>query len=172
MTIGAGETGGYLVVGRIGGPHGVRGEVRFKILTDFPERLVPGKQVYLGEERERRTIAGLRGSGEKSILELSGVTDMVQAGLLRNQFVYVHISEVPDLPEGEIYSHDLIGLEIRTEAGERLGSVREILYTGANDVLLVVDEAGVERLLPAIDEVLLEIDLAERTAIVRLIPGL
>lgn len=172
MIAGAGETGGYLVVGRIGGPHGVRGEVRFKILTDFPERLVPGKQVYLGEEHERWTIAGLRGSGEKSILQLSGVTDIVQAGYLRNQFVYVHISEVPDLPEGEMYTHNLIGLEVRTEAGEPLGSIREILHTGANDVLLLVNDAGEERLLPAIDDVLLEIDLEGKTAVVRLLPGL
>jgi 16S rRNA processing protein RimM len=114
----------------------------------------------------------LRGSGEKAILQLSGVTDIVQAGYLRNQFVYVHISEVPDLPEGEMYTHNLIGLEVRTEAGEPLGSIREILHTGANDVLLLVNDAGEERLLPAIDDVLLEIDLEGKTAVVRLLPGL
>jgi 16S rRNA processing protein RimM len=167
-----GDAGGYLVVGRIGRPHGVGGEVRFKILTDFPERLVPGKQVFIGEDREARTISGLRGSADSAILSLSGVTDREQASLLRNAFVYVPLSEVPDLPEGEFYTHELIGLEIRTETGEILGRVREVLYTGANDVLVVADDGGNERLLPAIDEVLISIDLENGTAEVRLIPGL
>jgi 16S rRNA processing protein RimM len=167
-----GDTDGYLVVGRIGGPHGVRGEVRFKILTDFPERLVPGKRVYVGEGREVKSIAGLRGGDEHAILELAGVTDRFQAGHLRNQFVYVHISEVPDLPEGELYTHALIGLEVRTETGEPLGRIAEVLYTGANDVLVLVDENGNERLIPAIDDVLIGIDLEAGTAQVRLLPGL
>jgi len=168
----SGETDGFLVVGRIGKPHGVLGEVRIKILTDFPERLVIGKKVYVGESREPRTIDGLRGGGDKLILALSGVADRVEAGLLRSNFVYVHLSEVPELPEGEFYSHELIGLELHTEAGEALGRVREILYTGANDVLIVVDEAGNELLLPAIDDVLLSIDLEANRALVRLLPGL
>lgn len=167
-----GETDGYLVVGRIGAPHGVRGEVRFRILTDFPERLVAGKRIYVGESREERSIAGLRGAGENGILELDGVGDRFQAGHLRNQFVYVHVRDVPDLPEGEMYTHELIGLEVRTETGEGLGRIREILHTGANDVLIVSDEAGNERLLPAIDDVLIEIDLEARSVLVRLLPGL
>jgi 16S rRNA processing protein RimM len=168
----SGETDGFLVVGRIGKPHGVQGEVRFKVLTDFPERLVIGKKVYVGEGREPRTIDGLRGGGEKIILALSGVADRVEAGLLRSNFVYVHLSEVPELPEGEFYSHELVGLEVHNEAGETLGRIREILYTGANDVFVVVDAAGNELLLPVIDDVLLSIDLEAKRVLVRLLEGL
>ncbi|HUF39014.1 MAG TPA: ribosome maturation factor RimM [Anaerolineales bacterium] len=162
----------FIVVGRIGRPHGVKGEVRLKILTDFPERLVAGKQVYLGENKAPVTILGLRGAGDSLILSLAGVSDRIEAGLLRSTFVYVHLSEVPDLPEGEFYSHDLIGLEVITELGETLGRISEILYTGANDVLVVVGEGGIERLLPAIDDVILSIDLEASRVLVRLLPGL
>lgn len=168
----SGEPDGYIVVGRIGRPHGVRGEVRFKILTDFPERLVAGKQVFVGEDREPRTINGLRGGGEAVILALSGVADRTEAGLLRSNFVYVRLSEVPDLPEGEFYTHQLIGLEVRLESGESLGRITEILYTGANDVLVVIDEGGAEKLIPAIDDVLLSIDLDANQVQVRLLPGM
>jgi 16S rRNA processing protein RimM len=169
---GVGEPDDFLVVGRIGRPHGVQGEVRFKVLTDFPERLVPGKQVYVGDGREPRKISGLRGGGDYVILKIDGVEDRGQAGMLRSNFVYVRRSEVPSLGEGEFYTHELIGLKVETETGEVLGTISEILYTGANDVLLVLDETGGERLLPAIDDVLLSIELDAKRVLVRLLPGM
>ena len=75
------------------------------------------------------------------------------------------------LGEDEFYQHDLIGLEVRTQAGEVLGEVAELLPTGANDVLVVQGPAG-EWLLPLIEDVVQEVDLATREVVVELLPGI
>ena len=161
----------FLVVGRIGRPHGVRGEVSFKVLTDFPERLVAGKTVFVGPDYREMTLAGRRGSLDRMILAFEGVRDRDAAGNLRSQLVHVRTAEVPALPDGEIYVHELIGMAVHT-GDAYLGEVVEILATGANDVLVIRTPGGEERLIPAIDQVLVEIDLENDRIRAELLPGL
>ena len=77
-----------------------------------------------------------------------------------------------ELPEGEFYYHELLGLSVMDETGESLGKVTEIMQTGANDVYVVTNEAGHEILLPAIAEVILDVDLDSKIMKVHLLPGL
>lgn len=162
----------FLLVGRVGRPHGVRGEVQFQVLTDFPERIVPGKRLLLGDDKKPYEVLTVRGSEERLILGLAGLADRDAAGLLRNELVFVPASEVPALPEGEYYLHELIDLPVQTEDGTLLGILTEILYTGANDVFVVEKEGGGELLLPAIDDVVLEVDIEKGRIVVRLLEGL
>ena len=162
----------FLLVGRLGRPHGVRGEIQFRLLTGFPERLVSGKAVYIGEDHAEFRIAGLRGAAGKQILALHGLNGREQAARLRNSLVYVRTEGVPPLPEGEYYFHELIGMRVVSDNGSELGRLAEIIETGANDVFVVREEDGRERLLPAIDDVLLEIDPVQGTILVHLLPGL
>ena len=142
------------------------------MLTDFPERLHSGQTVYIGEGRLPHKLLRVRQMSNEVALRLEGFTTPEAAGVLRNQMVYVNAAEVPALPEGEYYQHQLLGMQVRTLDGRDLGRLEQILETGANDVFLVRMPDGRELLLPAINDVLQNVDLAERLIQVQLLPGL
>ena len=114
----------------------------------------------------------MRGSDDRKIIALEGIDDRDVAAFLRNQLVFVPSAEEPPLPEGEYYHHQLIGLKVQTPEGRDLGALSEILLTGANDVYVVLGPDGSELLLPAIGDVVLNIDLELGRILVNLIPGL
>ena len=106
------------------------------------------------------------------MLAFDGFTTPEQVGRFRNQILYIDEADAKELPEGEFYYHELLGLSVLDETGEPLGKVTEIMQTGANDVYVVTNEAGREILLPAIAEVILEVDLEFKEMKVHLLPGL
>lgn len=132
----------------------------------------PGKSVFLGEQRQPARLRSRRQHNEGLLVAFTGVTTPEAASELRNQNVYVERASLPELPDGELYHHQLIGLEVAGESGRVLGSVVELLETGNNDVMVVRPESGAEILLPTTDEVLLEVNLAEGRLRVHLLPGL
>jgi 16S rRNA processing protein RimM len=162
----------FLVVGKVRRPHGVHGEVVVEIYTGFPERLRPKKTIYLGEKHVKLIIASHRPHNEGLLLGFEGVTTPELAGRYRNQILSIAASEASAVPQGEFYFHKLLDLEVVDERGNFLGILTEILETGANDVYVVTDSYGRELLLPAIPEVVLNIDLDAETMRVRLLPGL
>ena len=162
----------YLAIGYLRRPHGVKGEVIMDLHTDYPERIKPGRKVYIGETHEAYTIDSSRTHGAGMLVKLRGFDSPEPAGRFRNQWMFVKSSEVPALPEGQYYKHDLIGLRVVTDEGEMLGVTNEILETGANDVYVVRKEDGKEVLIPAIPDVVLEINMEERFMKVHLLDGL
>lgn len=162
----------FLAAGKVRRPHGVHGEVVVEIYTDFPETLQPKKIVYLGEKHLRLVLAGQRPHNEGLLLSFEGVTSPEDAGRFRNQTLYVAASDSPELPEGEYYFYELFDLDVLDESGERLGRLTDIVETGANDVYVVTGEDGNDLLLPAIPEVVLDVDLEAKTMRVHLLPGL
>ena len=162
----------FLVVGKLRRPHGVRGEIQMEVLTDFPERLVPGMTVFIGEDHQPFQISSCRWHQDSLLMAFQGKSDREEVGILRNSLVYVRTDEIPPLEEGEYYHHELIGLEVREETGAYLGVVTGILETGANDILIVMLDNGAEALLPMIDEVILNVDLKDGEVLVHLLPGL
>ncbi len=143
-----------------------------EVVTDFPERLVSGAVVYIGDKHEERKIKGSRPHQQGLILKLSGVDDPEAAGRLRAREVYVSSSDRPALPAGVYYHHEIIGFDVVDESDRRVGTLKEILQTGANDVYVVIRSDGGEALLPVIPGVVLGIERAERRIHVRLMPGL
>jgi 16S rRNA processing protein RimM len=162
----------FLVVGKVRRPHGVHGEVVAEIYTDFPERLSPKRSIYLGEKHEKLVISSQRQHNEGLLLSFEGVTTPEQAGRYRNQILSIDAGEISDLPEGEYYFHELLDLDVIDEAGNLLGKLTEVLETGANDVYVVTDPSGSELLIPAIPEVILDVDLDAKKMRVHLLPGL
>ncbi len=162
----------FLVVGKVRRPHGVHGEVVAEILTDFPERLIPKRAIYIGEKHVKQVIASQRPHNEGLLLGFEGITTPEQAGRFRNQILSIAASEASELPDGEYYFHELFDLEVMDEAGKLLGRLTDILETGANDVYVVTGASGRELLIPAIPEVILEVDLDANTMKVHLLPGL
>lgn len=163
----------YLAIGQVIRAHGIRGEISVKVLTDFPERFDTIEWVYLGNEfqAEAYRLESYRWHKQHVLLKLEGVVSRTEAEHLANQFVQVPIEEAVQLPEGEYYLYQLLGLEVVTTTGERLGQITAILETGANDVFVVKQEDQ-EILLPDIPDVVKKIDLAQGQVIVELIEGL
>ncbi len=162
----------YLAVGLLRRPHGLRGDILFTVTTDFPERLRPGTLVYFGDDKREMKITRRRPHNDGIIFGFEGISTPEQAAKYTGKTVFVPAEGRPPLPEGEYYHHQIIGLEVFDEAGASLGVVSEILETGANDVYVVKNPAGRELLLPALEQVVLEIDLERKLMKVHLLPGL
>ena len=167
---------GYLAVGFILGVHGLRGELKVELYTDFPERFIPGIHLYLGEALTKVKIVGVRPHQQYLLLRLAGVENRDQAEALRNHWLLVPETDAVKLDEGFYWVHDIVGLDGQDEGGQHLGAIRDVLFTGANEVYIVETPPtfnnGQDLLLPAIDEVVRAVDLAAKRMTVRLLPGL
>jgi 16S rRNA processing protein RimM len=150
----------------------VRGEVIVELYTDFPERLTPGLSVFAGEAHERLTISSRRAHKEGLLVSFEGLDTPELAGRYRNQILYVVRADSPELPPGEYYHHQLLGIHVVDDGGVPLGTLTEIIETGANDVYAVAAASGAEVLIPAIPQVVLGVDLEARIMRVHLLPGL
>jgi 16S rRNA processing protein RimM len=149
----------FLAVGQLRRPHGLTGEMVMTVLTDFPARLKSGRTVFVGDKHEEIAISAIRGQNKDLLITFEGINSPEQANKLRNKVLYIKADSLPDLPEGMYYHHELIGLVVEDETGDEIGKLIEILETGANDVY-VVETGNGELLLPAVEEVILEVDLA------------
>jgi 16S rRNA processing protein RimM len=158
------------VVGRVLGSHGVHGEVRAQVLTELPYRFDPGETLFLQGE-PFRVRSGSRSSGDTIILKLEGIDSPAAARALTGQELLAPAEASPELPDGEYFHYQLIGMQVFTEAGEDLGRIIEIIITGSNDVYAVSGPNG-EILLPAISQVILQVDTARGVMRVRLMEGL
>jgi len=166
----------YLAVGRVLRPHGLRGELRVEIITDYPERLRQHVFFYLAspdspEVVRRYPVEGVRQHKGVLLLKLGGCDDRDAAEGLRGMLVQVPLEDAVPLEEGEYYHFQLMGLRVETEDGQWLGQLVEVLSTGANDVYIVRGPRG-ELLLPAVDDVVRELDLASKRMVVRLMRGM
>jgi 16S rRNA processing protein RimM len=161
----------FLAVGKIRRPHGVNGEMLVEVYTDFPERLRPKTKLYAGETHRLLTIRTCRKQNNNLLLTFNGINSPEEGHRYQNQILYVKTADRPVLPEGEFYHYELLGLEVVNEAGWPLGILTEIISTGANDVY-VVTQNGQELLLPAIRDVVLNINLDANTMRVHILPGL
>jgi 16S rRNA processing protein RimM len=162
----------YLVIGFLRRPFGVSGEILMDLHTDFPERFRTGRKVYVGDDYKPMTLASVRPHGENMLVRLRGVNTPETAGQYRNTWLFIKTKDAPPLPEGKYYQYQLLGLKVVDEANHPLGTLTEILETGANDVYVVTDEAGKETLLPAIPSVILDVQPEAGVIRVHLLEGL
>jgi 16S rRNA processing protein RimM len=164
------ESAERVAVGRINGTWGVRGHLKVTLMTDNPARIVSGAHVYV--QGVPRTITDVRHPRGFPVVLLDGVQRPEDVEALKGAVIEIDEATLPDLPEGEYYIHDLIGLAVVTSEGEALGIVDDVLRTGSNDVYLVKRPGAKDVLIPALEGVVLEIDLEARQMTVEVIPGL
>jgi 16S rRNA processing protein RimM len=162
----------FLEIGKIRRPHGVLGDVLVELHTDFPEKIAPGKDVFIGKGYQPVTILRKRNHKDGVLLGFEGYSTPEQAGKFRNLFLFISASERESLLPGEYYFRDLIGIHVQDETGRSIGELSEIIQTGANDVYVVKSDHGKETLLPAISDVIKQIDLEAKRMTVHLLPGL
>lgn len=170
----------WILIGEIAAPHGVRGAVRIKPHTDFPERFLEMEQIALFRSEvpdrpwQEMDVEDMRLHQAMVIGKLRGVDSRDAAEVLRGAQIRCREEELVDLPADSYYIFELVGLDVITTAGEHLGQIREVLRTGANDVYVirpaVQHEKRAEILLPAIRDVVVAIEL-ERGQITVSIPA-
>lgn len=156
-----------MAIGRLRSAHGVHGEINLEIWTDFPERIKPDSRLYLGEEHVELTVTSVRSKNRLILLSFQGYDERESVNALRNHIVYTKTDNLPGLPHGQYYHHELVGLRVEDEHKTVIGEIKDILITGANDVF-VIDDHGKELLIPFIKDVVLNIDLPAGQVTVKL----
>jgi 16S rRNA processing protein RimM len=163
-----------IAVGRITKSVGIKGEFRVAMLTDSPERFAKLKAVWCGADEKaavRYPILSMRIEPSSVVLKLKGIDSRTLADKHRGEYLFVETKDVVAPAKGSYFIHDIIGMKVVTEAGEVVGSVRDVLELPANDVWVVASGTK-EFLIPAIKEVIRQVDLNGRTVVIRPLEGM
>lgn len=163
-----------LQVGIITSTHGVRGEVKVYPTTDDPRRFRRLKEVVLdtGKEKMNLEIEGVKFFKQFVILKFKGLNNINDIEKYRQKSLYVTRKNAVRLQRDEYFIADLIGLKVQDEDGKELGTVKDVIETGANDVYEVEMADGKSLLLPAIKQCILNVDVENGTMQVHVLEGL
>lgn len=166
-----------LNVGKVANTHGIRGELKVWPQTDFPDvRFRSGSRLLLvppeaGEPLEV-VVQSSREHSNVFIVKLKGFDNINEVEKFKGWELKVEGADRVELEEGEYYVRDIVGCAVVTDEGEELGTITDILSPGANDVWVVKRPKGKDLLLPVIDDVVLDVDVAARLVKVHLMEGL
>jgi 16S rRNA processing protein RimM len=161
-----------VVVGVVAKPHGIRGDVTVQNRSDNPDRWKVGSVVFDRDGTAYR-IRDVRTYGATRLLvRFEGLDDRASTEALRGRELLVPESWLPRLADGEWWPHQIEGCRVVTEAGRDLGVVTEVVANPANDLWVAVDASGTETLLPALADLLREVDIDAKRIVVRDVPGL
>lgn len=162
--------GERVAVGRINAAWGLKGFVKVTPFTSNPTRLAAGSVVLvLGAPTEILEVVTPQGY---PIVRFAGYEGRAAVEPLLGTTIEIEASDLPALPEDEWYVDDLVGLDVVTASGDRIGELSEVLRTGSNDVYVVRRDSGRDVLVPAIQGVLVQVDLEARRVVVEAVPGL
>ena len=163
-----------LEIGQIVNTFGIKGIVKVKPFTDDIKRFDNLKTVYIEKNNTQKEyeIEEIKYHKDMVLIKFKGVDTVEQAELLRNAYLTISRDSVEKLEEGRYYIVDMLGLEVYTDEQVLLGTLDDIFNTGSNDIYVVKDKQGKQILLPAIQDVIKQIDMENRKMIVHLLPGL
>ncbi len=163
----------WATIGKIVASFGVRGEMKVLSLTDIPDRFAQLKSVFLGPDYISYKITAVRPyRGDMVILKLEGVNDAAIVETLRGRDLSIPLDKLAKLPQDSYYQHDILGIHVVTLAGREVGTIIDIMETGSNDVYVVRGEDGPQILLPAIKDVVKQVDLIRQMMYIEPMAGL
>ena len=164
----------YLEIGQIVNTFGIKGQVKIVPFTDDITRFDELKEMYVEKKNELKLFQIEQVNYKKNmvILKLKGIETVEEAEKLRNCYLKIDRKDAKKLPKDIYFIVDLLGLDVYTDEGKLLGKVDDIYNAGSSDIYVVKDELGKQILLPAIKDVLKEVDLENQKIIVHLIKGL
>jgi 16S rRNA processing protein RimM len=151
----------WLIVGRVGKPHGVHGDVLVEIITDFPDRLTDGMEFGIGGDggpEKFHQVHRVRLHKRRWLLSVKDIRDREAVEHWRGLYLYLPEQSLEELPEGYYYEHHLVGLDCVSEEGESLGVVTG-LETGGSQSRLVVQKEGREYLVPFVPQIVRRVEL-------------
>lgn len=157
-------------IGKIVNTVGLKGEVKVYNYSDSIEIYETIESIYV--EDRLTVIENVRAQKNMVILKLEGADDRNAAEALRGKELYITEDDLPELPEGQYYVRDLIGMSVTEEDGNLLGHVTDVLQNMAQDIFEVESENGKKLLIPKVDQFVLDIDAEKREITVRLIEGM
>ncbi|MBO8128178.1 MAG: 16S rRNA processing protein RimM [Peptococcaceae bacterium] len=167
-------TAQFITIGKIVNTQGHRGNVRVIPLTEFPERFMKLKEVWVERKGSQVKMHVEQAFAHKKfiILKFREVENMNEAERLKGSLVKIPREDVMELPPGHYYVFDIVGLRVFDVSGEYLGEISDVLQTGANDVYVVEKEKQKPLLVPALKDVVKKINIEEKEMIVELPEGL
>lgn len=163
-----------IAVGQVSGAVGLKGEVKIIRWSDSPERFSLLKKVMLGVDSlvaREFSVERVRTSGKYTALKLRGIEDRSAAEQLRNQLIFIPESERIDPPMGSFFIDDVLGMNVVTEEGKRVGVVRDILRLPSNDLWQVDSDSRVIS-IPAVKEFIRSVDVRKRIVVIHEVEGL
>jgi 16S rRNA processing protein RimM len=167
-------TNELISIGKISGTHGYNGVVKVIPLTDFPERFNGLKKItiYKGNLVKELSIEYVRSYKSSLLIKFSEINNKEEAQLYNNALLKIKHSDVFKLPAGYYYHFQLMEMDVFDSRVGLLGKIKEILETGANDVYVVDSPKYGEILIPALKEVILDVNVDKKEMQVKLLPGL
>ena len=165
---------GNLEIGQIVNTFGIKGFVKVNPFVDDVLRFDDLEKVYIRRNKEIKELQVEEVKYHKNmvLVKFKGIDKVEDAELLRNFYLEVDRENAIELEEGEYFIADLLGMNVLTEENEELGKLEDIFNAGSSDIYVVKTDAGKQILLPAISEVIKEINLKENKIIVHLLEGL
>ena len=164
----------YLEIGQIVNTSGLKGFLKVIPLTDDITRFEDLETVYIQKHKDlvEFKIQGVKYNKNMVILKLEGIDNIDEAEKYRNFYIKINRKDAIELPDDSYFIVDILQCEVFTDANEHLGKVVDVFATGSNDVYTVKTEEGKEILLPAIEDVIKEVDIANKKIVVHLLDGL
>lgn len=164
----------FLEIGQIVNSYGIKGFFKVVPFTDDITRFDDLKTIYIEKNKklEKKEIEEVKYHKHLVLLKIRGIDDINDTEQYKNCYLKIDRKDAVELSEDSYFITDLIGIKVYTEENEFLGSIDDIFPTGSNDVYVVKDELGKQVLLPAIKQVIKEVDIENKKMVVKLIPGL
>lgn len=164
----------YFEIGQIVNTNGLKGFVKVKPFTDDIKEFETFETIYVQKKTEliEFKIESVRYTKNMVLLKLKGIDTIEAAEDLRNLYIKVSREQLPELQENSYYIVDLLECEVITVEGEVLGEMEDVFNTGSNDIYVVKNGEGKQILLPAIKEVIKNVDIPNRKITVKLMEGL
>ena len=160
----------YIEFGKIVNTHGIKGEVKIYSYTDNPSNILKLKKVYI--ENVEYQVERIRLASNMFILKLKGIDRIEDTERIKNKEIYREVLKKEKESTDEFFVRDLIGLDVVDEEENKIGILSDVINTGANDIYIVKREAQKELLLPAIKQVVKNIDIKNKKIVVKVMEGL
>lgn len=161
-------------IGQIVNTYGIKGFLKVVPYTDDIKRFEKLKSIYIQTKKSLETviIEEVKYAKNLVLLKIKGIDNINDAEIYKNCYIKIDRSDAVELPEDSYFIIDLIGIKVYTDEGEELGNIIDVFPTGANDVYVVKNELGKQVLLPAIGDVIKNVDIKNKKMVVHLIEGL
>ncbi|MFI5252390.1 MAG: ribosome maturation factor RimM [Bacteroidota bacterium] len=161
-------------IAKLTGCFGIKGYIKAQALTHTPRRLLKLKNVFIGvgpDKLQEMNIEDVVFQQRSVLIKLQGVDDRTAAERFVGQYVFIDAPDVVKPPEGSYFVHDLLGCEVRTQDGKVYGVIEDVLKTASQDIW-TIRQGDTVRMLPAVNDFIIRVEIPNRLVIVKLIEGL